>query len=99
MDTIVMILFLLTGRHPGAKSRDYTEIPAIVEGQTLLWHQPGAVERADFKYGAGGRQLAPQSPFTFLTEENSGTSPKVRVRDARGRQWVVKFGSEASPDV
>src|SRR5262245_30773171 len=94
-----MILLLLTGHHPREKSRDYTEIPAIVQGQTLLWHDPGAVELADFKYGAGGKKLAPQPPFTFVKEDTSGTSPKVLVRDGGGREWMVKFGREASPDV
>jgi hypothetical protein len=78
--------------------RVYTEIPAIVNGQTVLWHDPGAVEQLDFKYGIGGPELAPAQPFSFVKEDLSGTSPKVQVKDANGRTWVIKFGNEAIPD-
>jgi len=64
-----------------------------------LWHDPGAVETLDFRYGIGGTELAPQAPYTFVDEDTSGTTPKVKVRDARGRNWVIKFGEEASSDV
>ncbi len=42
--------------------------------------------------------MQPRPPFTFVDEDTEGTTPKVSVRDAAGRQWVIKFGDEASPD-
>jgi len=60
----------------------------------VLWRDPGAVERLDFAAGPGGRAHIPAPPFTFLKEDSSGSYPKVQVRDARGRHWVVKFGRE-----
>jgi hypothetical protein len=56
------------------------------------------VERLDLRYGAGGRRLLPRPPFTFLQEDTSGSTPKVRVRDGAGREWVVKFGRESRSD-
>jgi hypothetical protein len=99
MDTIVMLMFMVTGRHPGEPARSYMEVPAIRQGRAILWHDPGNVERLDFSYGVGGRDLIPQPPFTFVKEDLSGTTAKVQVRDARDRTWAVRFGPKAGPDV
>jgi hypothetical protein len=76
----------------------YWQSPLVRERQYVLWHDPGAVESADFRYGIGGQALAPKPPFTFDDEDPSGTTPKITVKDANGRSWSVKFGNEASPD-
>ncbi len=99
MDTIVMLLFLMSGKHPGEPARSYSDIPAIRQGKVLLWHDPGDVERLDFRYGVGGRDLMPRAPFRFVKEDLSATTAKVLVRDARGREWAVRFGDKAGPDV
>jgi hypothetical protein len=82
----------------GELPRAYWEAPMVREGQYVLWHDPGAVERLDFRYGIGGEELAPKAPFTYEEEDTSGTTPKVKVKDANGRNWTIKFGIEASPD-
>ena len=56
------------------------------------------METLDFRYGIGGEAMAPKAPFTFMEEDPSGTTPKVHVKDANDRHWVLKFGDEASPD-
>jgi hypothetical protein len=76
----------------------YQEGLLIRHRQYVLWHDPGPVKALDFRYGIGGKALAPKPPFTFDGEDTSGSTPKVKVRDAKGRNWVVKFGDEASPD-
>jgi hypothetical protein len=78
--------------------RLYSEVPAVLRGKSVIWHNPGNVEKIDFHYCTGGRSLEPRAPFTFLREDTAGTNPKVRVRDAAGHEWAVKFGLEASPD-
>ena len=67
-------------------------------GNAQLWRDPGPVERLDLRYGPGGASLRPRPPFRFIEKEKSGSTPKIRVRDAAGRQWVIKFGEEASSD-
>ena len=37
-------------------------------------------------------------PFTFVSEVKGGTAPKVTVRDARGTEWIAKFGEEVKPE-
>jgi hypothetical protein len=78
--------------------RMYTDIPAIAQGKTVLWHDPGAVEQLDFKYGIGGAAIAPAPPFAFVKEDPTGSTPKVQVKDSNGRTWVIKFGAEANAD-
>jgi hypothetical protein len=59
-----------------------------------LWHDPGPVETLDLGVGAGGADGAPQAPFTFLEDHGGTLRPCVSVRDALGREWRVKTGSE-----
>lgn len=64
----------------------------------VIWHDPGAVELLDFAGGVGGRDGAPVPPLTFEAEVLSGTNPKIRVTDARGAKWSVKFGPEVKAE-
>src|SRR3954463_5770234 len=100
VDVRVFTLALLLGSATFAQELPsaYWEAPQIRDGQYVLWRDPGPVETLDFRYGIGGEAMAPRPPFTFVDEDTSGTTPKVQVRDANDRSWVVKFGSEASPD-
>ena len=63
----------------------------------VLWRDPGAIADKDLTWGPGSAERQPQPPFTFLKEDVSGSKPKVRVRDARGVQWNVKFAGP-TPD-
>jgi hypothetical protein len=70
------------------------------EGPTpAIWRDPGDVERLDLAGGPGGTEGAPKPPFKFVEEDRSGTNPKVRVVDASGARWTVKFGREVRADV
>jgi len=68
-------------------------------GEAVLWSDPGDPSLLDFRYGAGGRDLQPEPPFRFVSEDTIGTNAKVNVVDGRGRTWNVKWGEEASPSV
>ena len=72
---------------------------AAADNKAVLWQQPGAITTADWVWGPGGEARAPQAPFEFIEEDFNGTNPKVKVRDARGEQWTVKFGGEDHSDV
>ncbi len=74
-------------------------LPSAVAGQAVLWQAPGNITVNDWIWGAGGQARAPKPPYEFVDEDLHGTNPKVRVRDAKGDRWIVKFGGENHGDV
>jgi hypothetical protein len=78
--------------------RAFLEHSVVRQGRYALWHEPGDVSGLDLRYGIGGAEMAPKPPFTFEDEDLSGTTAKLKVQDANGRHWVVKFGREAYSD-
>jgi len=42
-------------------------------------------------WGAGSAARVPKAPFTFVTEDTSGTKPKIDITDAAGVKWSVKL--------
>jgi hypothetical protein len=70
-----------------------------VQSGPKIWRDPGKVEQLDFEYGPGGIGNAPKPPFAFIEEDLGGSNPKIKVRDAAGREWGVKWGSEVNAEV
>jgi hypothetical protein len=68
-------------------------------GKPVIWRNPGDVAKLDFIGGSGGRRKAPKPPFAFIEEILSGSNPKVRVVDATGVEWSVKFGPEVHAEI
>jgi hypothetical protein len=64
----------------------------------VLWKEPPPATHADWVWGPGGQVLEPRPPFQFVKEKPAGTNPKIEVRDAAGRTWIVKFGAEVHAD-
>src|SRR5262249_44490385 len=79
--------------HATQKKKKSSQVSA-----TLIWAAPRKVENLDFTGGPGGRNGEPKPPFTFIEESLSGSNPKVRVSDANGLKWTVKFGSEVNAE-
>ena len=67
-------------------------------GVPILWKDPGNIADRDVFWGSGSPTKAPQAPFTFVSEDSTGTNPKVVVTDARGMKWSVKFPASDSKD-
>ena len=75
----------------------YTFVSICANAQ-VLWRQPPPVSTSDWTWGSGGQESAPRAPFLFVKEKLGGTNSKIEVRDAAGRDWTVKFGSEVHAD-
>lgn len=90
---IAVIIFASSTSHAVQKKKKSAQASA-----TLIWADPGEVENLDFAGGPGGRDGEPKPPFTFIEESLSGSNPKVRVSDANGVKWTVKFGSEVNAE-
>lgn len=83
---------------PQPRAATRPEPPRPKPGPTI-WRDPGRVERIDFRYGPWGPEQAPRPPFTFVEEDLGGSNPKIKVTDAAGREWGVKWGSEVNSEV
>ena len=71
----------------------------VPTGRPVLWKNPGNLGSRDLFLGPGGAEMRPDTTrLTFIKEETGGYSPKVRVRDGRGREWVAKLGKEAQSE-
>lgn len=68
-------------------------------GASVLWEPPRDITLSDWIWGAGGEHRAPKPPFRFVKEDPHGTNPKILLRDAKGDEWVAKFGEEIHADV
>ncbi len=68
-------------------------------GTPMLWSDPGDIASLDLEWGIGGPESAPKPPFTFVKEDTSGTNPKIKVTDANGVLWNVKFDEEVNAEV
>jgi hypothetical protein len=67
-------------------------------GKAVLW-QPVNVNRQDLFAGPGGVMMQPDlSKITFVKRETGGHNKKYRIKDAQGRVWVAKPGTEARPE-
>jgi hypothetical protein len=71
---------------------------SVCASAQMLWKEPQPPSISAWIWGPGGEETAPHPPFRFVKEKLSGTNPKVEVRDAAGRLWTVKFGSEVHSD-
>jgi hypothetical protein len=61
----------------------------------MLWRDPGPIGARDLFWGPGSEEHAPKPPFSFVSEDDSGTKPKVVVSDKTGMLWTAKFASES----
>ena len=71
---------------------------AVPRGTPVLW-RPHNIESLDLLAGPGGERGRPDlRRLRFIKEQKGGYSPKYRVRDASGREWVAKLGNEAQSE-
>jgi len=98
-----ILLFVLLITSPFAPGQKHERPRRVTEAKAVagpsIWHDPGDVRSLDFTYGPGGIENAPQPPFAFIEEDKDGSNAKVKVKDAAGRNWGVKWGSEVNAEV
>ncbi|MEO8579045.1 MAG: hypothetical protein ABI469_02270 [Gemmatimonadales bacterium] len=66
-----------------------------------LWIPPTDLAQRDLFLGVGGSKNAPDPDelYEFKEEKAVGTQPGYDVKDSKGREWSVKLGAEARPEV
>lgn len=68
-------------------------------GKPMLWEDRGDVSKLDLFWGIGSEAGAPKPPFTFVKEDTSGTNPKIKITDANGVKWNMKFDEEVHAEI
>ncbi len=71
----------------------------VATGKPALFQDRGDVSSLNLYWGIGSEEQAPKAPFTFDKEDSSGTNPKIKVTDANGVKWNVKFAEEVHAEV
>jgi hypothetical protein len=96
---LILSLLLVLNFSPAALGQKTQKKKKVLPtGTPVIWRDPGDISARDLKYGPGSPELAPVAPFTFVREETTQTSPKFRVKDAKGVTWTVKLGVEAQAE-
>jgi len=79
---------------------------AIVTSPSVATAQPrriledrGPVQSLDLYWGNTSPDGAPIGPFSFVSEDHGGTSPKAILQDAKGVRWNAKWGEEVHAEV
>jgi hypothetical protein len=86
-----------TQKEKKSKSEAKKKKPAP-RGVPVLWRNPGDIASRDTFEGPGASLKPDLRRVTVLKKEEGGWSPKLRVKDAAGREWVAKMGKEAQPE-
>ncbi|HYN85835.1 MAG TPA: hypothetical protein VER32_11305 [Pyrinomonadaceae bacterium] len=95
LTAVVSATLSLVASSPALAQQKDSQTPA---GSPVAWRDPGDISTRNLTYGPGSQELAPQAPFTFVSEDKLGASPKFKVTDARGVTWSVKLGVEAQTE-
>ncbi len=83
----------------GKKGDPTTSAAPVEKGVPVLWQSRDDVSSLNLFWGIGSQEGAPKPPFTFDKEDVTGTNPKVKVLDANGVKWNVKFDEEVQAEV
>jgi hypothetical protein len=83
---------------PGAAAKKSKKDKPAPRGTPVMW-RAHKVESLDLFEGPGGASGRPDlRRLRLVKAEKGGYSPKFRVRDASGREWVAKLGEEAQSE-
>lgn len=94
-----LLLLSLSQAAPAIQDKRKKKKKPVLVGRPVLWRDPTDIKSRDLFLGPGGAELKPDTrSLTFIKAEKGGYSPKFRVRDARGREWVAKLGKEAQSE-
>jgi hypothetical protein len=63
-------------------------------GKPIMWQDRGDISGLDLYMGIGSQEGMPKPPFQFKEEDKTGTNPKIKVIDANGVKWNIKFDEE-----
>ena len=98
--TMVIVALTILAPTTIVSSSDDDKRKTSSEGQPLIWREQTSAENLDLYLGPGGGELQPDiSKLTLGKQKKGGYSTKYEVTDGSGRNWIVKLGKEAQPEI
>jgi len=88
-------------KHKGnsdAASASASHAPTTI-GKPTIREDRGDISALDLTLGIGSVEGMPKPPFQFEKEDQTGTNPKIKVIDANGVKWNVKFDEEVHAEI
>ena len=95
------LALLFLGAGCATAMRSTAAQPLSGEQLSELWVDPGDITARDLFTGAGGKEWVPDPKVTYKVTgvDVTGYSAGYDVVDAQGREWKVKLGDEAQPEI
>jgi hypothetical protein len=86
------------GSKKDKKSKGVSAAPTE-KGVPALWEDRGNISSLNLVLGIGSEEGKPKPPFQFEKEDVTGTNPKIKIIDANGVKWNLKFDEEVHAEV
>lgn len=83
----------------GKKSKNSSSSAPTTAGTPAMWEDRGDIASLNLIYGIGSLEEMPKPPFQFDKEDVTGTNPKIKIIDANGIKWNIKFDEEVHAEV
>jgi hypothetical protein len=88
------------GKEPKKEKKSKEESAAPTkEGAPALWEDRGDISKLNLILGIGSETGKPKPPFQFDKEDTTGTNPKIKIIDANGVKWNLKFDEEVHAEI
>ena len=85
--------------HHGAVHVEGASHAPTTIGRPTIRVDRGDISTLDLTLGIGSTEGMPKAPFKFEKEDTTGTNPKIKVIDANGVKWNVKFDEEVHAEI
>jgi hypothetical protein len=86
------------GKESKKKTKGESAAPTQ-SGAPALWEDRGDIAKLNLTLGIGSEVGKPKPPFQFDKEDTTGTNPKIKIIDANGVKWNLKFDEEVHAEV
>jgi len=81
------------------KSTKKVAVAPTKSGTPAIWQSRGDISKLNLLLGIGSEEGKPKPPFKFFKEDTTGTNPKIKIFDANGVKWNIKFDEEVHAEV
>jgi hypothetical protein len=83
----------------GKNSKKRSTTAPMQSGTPVMWSGHADFSKLNLLHGIGSPEEMPKPPFQFDKEDITGTNPKIKVIDANGIKWNIKFDEEVHAEV